>query len=176
MKILIVSMCKFKEHELEFVRPLLQILKKLKNYSIEIKKYYEKINFDLYDIIILSGTALLDFNYLNYIENFKSLKNTDKIVIGICAGLHVLAKIYSLNLKDFEIIGKKEIKLLDRNKIYSFFLTSKVIYDPKNFEVLGKYQNIPVFLRYKNTFLFAFHPEVLNQDMILKIVEKNNKN
>jgi GMP synthase-like glutamine amidotransferase len=175
MKILIVSTCRFKEHESEFVRPLIQILQNNNYNDIKIKKYYEKIDFDLFDVVILSGTALLDFDYLNYIENFKDLKNTNKIVIGICAGLQILANVYSLDLKDFEIIGKKEIKLFDKTN-YGLFLTSKVLYDPKNFEVLGWYfdnnKKIPVFLRDNNIYLFAFHPEVLNHDLLIKTIKK----
>ncbi len=175
MKILIVSTCKLKEHELEFVRPLTQILK---NFETKIKKYYEKINFDPFDIIVISGTSLLDFDYLNYIENFNDLKNTNKLVIGICAGLQILSKLYSLDLKDFEIIGKKEIKLFNKTG-YGFFLTSKIVRDSKNFEVLGWYfdnnKKIPVFLKYKNTYLFAFHPEVLNHEMLLDLINKQKK-
>jgi len=77
-----------------------------------VKKYYENICFNRYEKIIISGTALMDSDYPNYIKNFEKLKDFGEKVLGISAGYQILAKIYKNILSKIEKIGVYKVKMI----------------------------------------------------------------
>ncbi|BBL45848.1 glutamine amidotransferase class-I [Nanobdella aerobiophila] len=163
---------KYKLSRREFLRPILYILKENK---IKYKIFsYKKIANNV-DKIIITGTAIMDFDYLNYIDNFKFIIEKDIKTLAICSGSQIITKLLGYKLINKEIIGKYNINLVNENiftdkDFEAYFLITKVPQIDKKFNIYGKLNNIPVFYNYKNIYFTLFHPEVLNKYIILKFL------
>lgn len=183
MKILIVSLCKLKLSDLEFVRPVEKIVESL-NLEFRRISFWDLKNFSLNDIncfnkIVLCGTALMDFDYLNNFDNFEILKKFEGDLLGICAGSQVLSLLFGGSLLDFEEIGLKKIEILKENvlinkeeEIYCLHKKSCDVENNINFEVLAKTQIPQIFkVRNKNFYGVLFHPECRNIDVLKNFLE-----
>lgn len=177
--ILIISTCLDKLSEFEFVEPLENILKKSQIRFFT--KSYLRIDYQDLDKakkVIICGTALKDFNYLKNINKFNWLKEFKKPVLGICAGMQVIAKIWENRLIKKVRIGQFDVKLVQENNLMakkefkSYFLNSKTVKVNELFVVLAKSGNIECMIkhRYKEIYGCLFHPEVLNQEIIINFV------
>lgn len=166
--ILIISTCKEKLSELEFVKPIESIVKKEK---IEFKtKHYSKINekeVEKYEKIIMCGTALKDFQYLEDMEKFDWLKTTKKPVLGICSGAQIIGIINENKLTDNIKIGPYEVET-EEKKFKAYFLNTKAVKAEKNLEILGKVEGVECIIKTKGKEIYGylFHPEVMNQEII----------
>jgi len=196
MRVLIINLNQFNLSKDEFVKPIEQILKKNQiefeikhifqitgnsiekkneNLNIDIKKNLEK-----FDKIILSGTALKDFHYLNLLDEFNWIKNTNKSILGICAGCQVIAKIFGSKLIEnseigmFEISKTKKNILFEEEKLKVYCLHNKSFKENDNFEVLARSDKCIQIIKHKNKDIYGvlFHPEVKNE----KIIENFIKN
>lgn len=135
MKILIISTCAEKLHELEFVRPVEDVLRngdlesvnfcepshpslasasltnsisqKNSPYIFFTKHYSEISDEDLkkVDKVIICGTSLKDNNYLEDLDKFDWLLDFDKPVLGICAGMQILGGVFGGEIKKKTEIG-----------------------------------------------------------------------
>ena len=163
----IISTCSERLSENEFVSPLVRIAKKFG--PVEVTSYKDGlIKADAY---IISGTALADFDYENYVENFSDLK--EKNVLGICAGYQIMMSLFGELLSEKKYIG---VAQTDIGKAY--FLFSKIVERPINFTTLATaefpFGKIPVYVKHKrrNIFATAFHPEVYNVEIIENFLRK----
>lgn len=164
--ILIVSTCKEKLSELEFVRPLQQLVGDC------VTKHYSEIaqeDIDNADKIIIAGTALKDFAYLD--GDFSWIQKCEKPILGICSGLHALAKAYGIALEEFTAIGPGTVNVVKENKLASgkfnaYFLHTKT--GKGEFEVLATTNEKPCLIKHpeKKHYGCTFHPEVLNEELI----------
>jgi anthranilate/para-aminobenzoate synthase component II len=159
MKILLIGLNKYILSSLEFVKPLEnQLLEK--NHKVltlnfkaflNIKEKTRKKLLKNFDLIILSGTALKDFEYLKYWKKFKFLKKINKKVFGICAGAQIIALINEIKLIKLKkkLIGQHYIKNKKR-----FFLTSYLflINNKKAYS-----------FKIKNFKAVSYHPEVYKE-------------
>ncbi len=86
-----------------------------------IKHYLEVTNEDLNqcDRIILSGTALKDIATLSQPEKFQWLKETEKPVLGICAGMETIGMVFGARLVKCLEIGMTPITTLKENPFVS---------------------------------------------------------
>ena len=118
MKTLIISTCKEKLHDLEFTKPIENILR---GGGAEFKKvnYLQEFSTEEFTHIIITGTSLQDNDYLNHLNKFEFIKNTKHKILGICAGMQIIQKIFNQNseLKSKTEIGFYEKKL---SKIHNF--------------------------------------------------------
>ncbi len=166
--ILVISVCKERISDLEFVKPVENLLSK--NNIPFLTKHYEDVS-DIYldqsDKIIICGTSLKDFEYLKKLDKFSWVKNAGKPLLGICAGMQIISKIMNEKLDKKKLIG--QIKVESKKDFDAYFLSSFAVKSPKNFEVLGKADKIPCILRHKKEKIhcYLFHPEVLNPEIIL---------
>ena len=181
MKTLIVSLCKEKMHEEEFVRPIVEILGN-KNCVVNHYSKISKTDLDHAGRIILSGTSLQDFEYLENLQKFDWLKNFDRPVLGICAGMQVLVKVFGGSLKKQSEVGvvevkmKKEILGLPLN-FRAYTLHNLGVGKVKDFNVFGKSDKTIHIIRHKNKKIFGvlFHPEVIQKGMLLEFVKETFK-
>ena len=164
--ILIVSTCKDKLSELEFVQPLQKIAGKstVKHCSLVTANDVAGA-----DKIIISGTALKDFDYLN--ANWDWLKTCTKPVLGICAGMQVIAQAFGVQLEDFVTIGPRRVQVVKENPLAAgefeaYFLHTKTA--AKGFDILATTDGKPCMVKHKDKPLSGciFHPEVMNEDII----------
>jgi len=180
MRVLIVSTCRYRLSEYEFVTPLIQICRK-SGAEVEVARYDSLRNVDpgRYSHAVISGTALKDFDYLNYVEDFEPLLEEGIPVLGICAGAQVIALYYGSKLEDLVIIGRHPIHVVRENPLlpsgttHAYFLLSKVIVPTRKLIELGRTGEATSLYKVegRETYGALFHPEVLNREVIRNFLE-----
>lgn len=175
--ILIISTCKEKLHELEFVKPIEKILKEINvKYFIKNYKKISKEDLGKSEKIIISGTSLKDNEFIKGIEKFNWIKNYDKPLLGICAGMQIIGLIFGGKLRKKREIGYYKENFVKNflgleNEYEVYHLHNYYISLPKDFEVysesIGK---IPQAIKHKSKKIYGvlFHPEVRNRKLIEK--------
>ncbi len=188
--VLIISTNQFKLHEFEFVLPIVQALKaaeKLKQICIIVKHYKSISKNDLNKAccIIIAGTALKDNEYMQHVKLFDWLKHCNKPVLGICAGMQIIAKIFDQHITRKKRIGVSYISLTHHAKhdellnnikgkklkvyeLHNFAIECKSIDKSNNFLVLAKSRGIAEIIKHKTKPIYGvlFHPEVLNKELL----------
>src|SRR3989339_539778 len=150
MKILIISTCKEKLHELEFVKPIEKILSQNNmNFTTINYQNLSQNYLNNYDKIIITGTSFKDNEFLEDLKKFSWINNLNKPILGICAGMHLIGldkkqSVYLLHGKqiNFEKLNVFEIFSQRVDSIYAVKHKSKEIYG------------------------ISFHPEVKNPELI----------
>lgn len=136
---------------------------------------------DSYDAIILSGAAIKDVKGISKrLGYYNWLKNTDKPVLGICAGHHVIGQIFGakkfLNKVKSEghytIYIDTDDPMLSgvEKKFFGYKIHRSFITLPKDFVLLGHSRVCKVeIMKHKEKPIYGvqFHPE-LSQKKILK--------
>jgi len=170
--ILIISLCKEKISEFEFVRPLEKLVGKC-----AVRNVRDVKENDIRDAkkIILSGTALADFEYLNH--DFSWLKKTEKPVLGICAGMQVIAQAFDIPLEKKTTIGVKSVEVIKENKLAegsfnAYFLHT--LTGSGDFDVLATSEGVPCMIKHPKKEIYGciFHPEVMNEQIIARFLER----
>ena len=172
--ILIISTCSEKLHELEFVKPIENILKenKKKFKTIHYSKL-EKKDLLIYSAVIITGTSLQDNKFIKDLKEFNWIKSFDKPILGICAGMQIISLMYGSKIKQKTEIGfykenfrKEFLGLKKEQEVYH--LHNKYATLPKNFE---KFTNskISQAIKHKSKEVYGilFHPEVRNKHLII---------
>ena len=168
--ILIISTCKETLSELEFVKPLQQLVE-----NSFTKNYFDVTEDDIQkaDKIIISGTALKDYDYLEH--DFSWLKDCSKPVLGICAGMQLLAHAHGIKIEDFMTIGVKKVEVVQENSLVegtfnAYFLHTKT--GVGNFVTLAMTDGKPCMIKHPDRELYGciFHPEVMNESIIANFV------
>ncbi len=165
---LIVSVCKYRLHEEEFVRPVVELVKRFEDVSVVNAENVQKVE----EKAIICGTALKDFDYLG--RDFSWILDFD-FVLGICAGYQVIARLFSAELVNSERIGVYEVECVSENPLFdsnfkAYFLHELAVRECKNLKVLARVKDdVAAFkVRKREFYGLAFHPEVLNPEIIEK--------
>ena len=178
-----------KLHFLEFVQPVLDTIevnsktnnpkKTISDCSVvHYSKLTERQASDA-DAIILTGTSLADNTYLQHIGKFNFLKNYRKPVLGICAGMQIIAKVFGAKIEKRKSteIGNIKIKVVKSDPLFkdiekeftAYALHNNSTTLPKNFILLTSSQQCKVQAfrhREKNIYGVEFHPEVGNKKVL----------
>ena len=171
--ILLISTCREKFHELEFVKPIENILNErgLKFFSKHYKNISEK-DLKLANKIIICGTSLQDNQFLDDVLEFEWIKNFEKPVLGICSGMQIISLIFGAKLKSKTEMGffnenfKKEfLSLKETHEVYHLHNNYPAL--PKNFIKFNS-SKIPQAIKHKAKKIYGvlFHPEVRNKKLI----------
>jgi len=171
--ILIVDCCSEELSSREFVKPIQAIVKNKENKIVKLSEVTKHI--DESEKIILCGTALKDFTYLD--ADFSWLKDCKKPVLGICAGMQLIAISLGAKLIDNKEIGMTPIITKDNvlgeiKEAYQLHGKSTTL--PKGATVL--YENSSGIQGFKkdNFFAIQFHPEVRNKQIVERFVNQIN--
>lgn len=163
--ILIISTCREKLSELEFVEPIKRMVDKF-----IVKRFDNVTNDDLKNAkkIIICGTALKDFDYLE--ANWSWIESFEKPLLGICAGAQVIGKAYGLHLKNETSIGQQKVETIKLNRLCdgefnAYFLHTKNV---EGLETMAKSNGKPCILKHpkKEHYAVIFHPEVMSVQII----------
>ena len=180
--ILIVNVCSDRLSYFEFVKPVEDILRRV---GVEpITKHYSSLSVE--DIsraerVIICGTALRDFGYLDYIEKFTWVTKADEPILGICAGMQILTKLFGGELIESTRIGRYKVRVVRENSLtakdefYSYFLNSKAVETSECFDIIGVSGNLKCLIRHKHRRVYGslFHPEVLNPEIITNFLHES---
>ena len=169
--ILIINTCKETLHYLEFVKPIEKILE---DYE-KVTKHYSKVNkndIENADKIIICGTSLKDNAFVKDFKKFVWIKEYNKPILGICAGMQIILLNYGAKLFKKTEIGffKEEFKenflgIFQKREVYH--LHNYYCNLPKEFDKFTA-SKIPQAIKHKTREIYGvlFHPEVRNEDLI----------
>lgn len=156
----------------EYITPITNIIKA--NFKII---HHSEINENVveeYDKIIISGNPLGEIEHLENITNFEWLKTTTKPVLGICAGMQIIGKVFGCKIIENEEIGLNRILTLMPNKLFNkpsfevYSLHTHTIEPNEEFEILSKTMECVQAIKHKEKEIYAviFHPEVRTREII----------
>jgi GMP synthase-like glutamine amidotransferase len=162
----------------EFVLPIVTIAKKTQDECV-IKHFLEVTNQDLNkcDRVILSGTTLKDTATLSQLEKFVWLKEKEKPVLGICAGMETVGAVFGMRLIRCLEIGMTQINMLKENPLFSadfkaYSLHSYCVEASDDFEIWAKSAKCIQIIKHKIKPIYGvlFHPEVRNTELIKRFI------
>ncbi|MGD0643674.1 MAG: gamma-glutamyl-gamma-aminobutyrate hydrolase family protein [Candidatus Bathyarchaeia archaeon] len=166
----------------EFVLPIVTIAETLEECRVT---HYLEVKYEdtsLCDKIILSGTALKDTATLSQTEKFMWLKETQKPVLGICAGMETIGIVFGMNLTQCLEIGMTHMTPLKENLFFSeafkaYSLHSFCVKPSMDFEVWARSAECAQIIKHKIKPIYGvlFHPEVRNPELIKRFIQFNNK-
>jgi GMP synthase (glutamine-hydrolysing) len=180
--ILIVNVCSDGLSYFEFVKPVEDIIRKAKMGSAT--RHFMSLNhLDIIQTekVIICGTAMKDFGYLDNMQKFTWLTEVEKPVLGICAGMQILGKLHNCSLLQKTKIGRYRVKIVGKNSLtskdefHSYFLNSKAVEPNEDFETLGESGNLKCIFKHKHKRFYGclFHPEVLNPEIITNFIQQS---
>jgi GMP synthase-like glutamine amidotransferase len=162
----------------EFVLPIVSIVEGLDECKV---KHYMEVSSkeaDAFDHIILSGTPLKDNVTLGQPEKFTWIKNMEKPILGICAGMQTIGAVFNLHLVGCLEIGMVEMTTLKENPLFSGMFKAYALHNysvetSQEFDVLAESELCLQALKHKQKPIFGvlFHPEVRNQDIIRRFIQ-----
>jgi GMP synthase (glutamine-hydrolysing) len=162
----------------EFVAPIASIAEELDQCVV---KHYLEVNSEdtsQCSRIILSGTALKDNVTLSQPEKFDWIKDLDKPILGICAGMQTLGLVFGLQLTRCLEIGMTEIATLKESPLFSakfraYSLHNYSVQSSAEFEVLAESARCMQALKHKQKLVYGvlFHPEVRNAEIIQRFIQ-----
>ena len=174
MKTLLISTCTHTLNDMEFVFPISEILGKNEHYLIHFEDCDRKL-LSKYDKIIICGTSMQDFSYVDKLPFFEELlSNFEGPILGICSGMQILSLIFGASgLVDNTEVGFVEIKTLITNKLFKgnfqgYNLHNCSVNECDTFEVLATSDNSIQAVKHKSKEIYgiSFHPEVRNQEVV----------
>ncbi len=178
MKILLILTCAQRLHDLEFVKPVEKILEK-SNTEFFTKHYSEISKEDLQkaDKVIICGTSLKDNEFVENVKRFEWLKEIEKPILGICAGMQIISLVFGGKSKKkkeigfyFENFTKDFLGLKGKQEIYH--LHNNYVGLPSGFEEFTN-SKIPQAIKHKKKEIYGvlFHPEVRNKKLVEDFVK-----
>jgi GMP synthase (glutamine-hydrolysing) len=162
----------------EFVLPIAQVAGALDRCMV--RHYLEVAAEDLSrcDKVILSGTALKDTATLDQPETFQWLKETEKPVLGVCAGMETIGLVFDAGLRRCVEIGMTPISTMVENPFFSgdfkaYSLHSVCVDVSGEFDVWAKSARCVQVIKHKrkNIIGVLFHPEVRNQEILKRFIQ-----
>ena len=173
--ILIVNMNYKRLGYYEFVLLLCSIVESREPCEV---KYYSRVkDTHKYRKIILSGTPLMDNEYLTRIDKFFWIRECDTPILGICAGMQIVGLVFDSDLIPCKEIGMAEIVTVRENPLFSsrfeaYALHNYGILPGKDFEILARSDKCVQGIKHKEKEIYGvlFHPEVRNKEVIKKFI------
>jgi GMP synthase-like glutamine amidotransferase len=191
--ILVVDLCYEMNSlsEYEFVHPIVQTLKR-SGFRLEVMHYkamhrgmqkamhckengtneVDMDGLEKFSRIILCGTALKDNIYLEQLDLFHWIRDWKKPVLGICAGMQVIGRVFGGNIVSQPAIGLEKIDILEdsalmgeQREIEGYHLHNYGVTLPDRFRLLaGSPTRVEAFCHEElPIYGIIFHPEVRNR-------------
>jgi GMP synthase (glutamine-hydrolysing) len=178
--ILLISVCKEKLHDFEFVQPIENTLNNLGE-KYFVKNYSDLDGSDLEnaDKVIICGTSLKDNEFVDNLKKFVWIKDFDKPILGICAGMQLMGMIFGGEIKKKTEIGffeenfeKEFLGLRGNQEVWHLHNNFVDFSKLKEFEIFCLGNSIAQAVKHKNRQIYGvlFHPEVRNKKLIEEFV------
>lgn len=163
----------------EFCLPLYSIVSEIEECVIQ--HHTTAQSFSPYSKIILSGTPLMDTEYLDHVDNFHWLETCNIPVLGICAGMQVMGLAFGSDLIPCLEIGMTQITPLKENALVSrsfsaYSLHRYGICPSSDFDVLARSDLCVQAIKHIHLDLYGvlFHPEARNKEVIQTFVREGS--
>jgi GMP synthase (glutamine-hydrolysing) len=175
--ILIIDCCSGRESLSydEFVRPVLGIAMERDACAARHISQVEGNDLLSADGIIICGTALMDNDFLKHARRFIALKRLEKPVLGICAGMQIISKVFGGGIERLQEIGMTRIRVVKKDPLFSgkrefgaYSLHNLCAKLPPSFTELARSSGCLQAFRHdmKPVYGVLFHPEVRNRWII----------
>lgn len=134
------------------------------------------------DGVILCGTALRDNLFARHIEAFSWLAGCDKPVLGICAGMQVLVRVFGGSIEACSEIGMTGIRVTAADPLFdgmddftAYELHDYSVKPPEPFIVLARSDRCVQAIRHRTRPLYGvlFHPEVRSEWVVSRFLHQN---
>ena len=154
-----------------------------------VAKHYSKVSEDdllSADKVIICGNPLADDVVYEDLELFKWIQGFGKPVLGICAGMQIIALVHGVRLCDISEIGMKTINIVNDDALFSgcsscisaYCLHKKSVSGPSLsshdsvFEVIARSDCCVECIKVnrKDIYGVLFHPEVRNREIIVNFL------
>lgn len=174
--VLIIDLC-WKKSSLsfdEFVKPIANIVKGANPFVIKHFTELSGLDIEEADCIILCGTALQDNEFAGHVDSFGWLVETEKPVLGICAGMQVLGMAFGASREKARETGMVKVTVEIENPLLPFpefeayALHDYALTMVKRFQILATSGNCIQMIKHESKSIYGilFHPEVRNEDII----------
>ena len=161
----------------EFVLPIVSIAGELEKCTVKHCIEVNEKSLNGYDKIILSGSALKDTVTLNQTTRFKWLKDCNKPVLGICAGMQTIGLVFGGVVEKCREIGMTKIETSKENILFSstfkvYALHNYALRPSSDFKVLAKSTKCvhAIKHKWKDVYGLLFHPEVRNKEVVERFI------
>ena len=162
----------------EFIFPIVSIVQEWEDCTVKHYSEVDPANIGSFNKIILSGTPLKDIATVGLPEKFGWLKNIDKPVLGICAGMQTIGVVFGLLLTRCLEIGMTQITTQSANFLFSgrfsaYSLHNYCVESSDEFEVLAESVRCLQALKHKQKDIYGvlFHPEVRNTEILKRFIQ-----
>jgi Anthranilate/para-aminobenzoate synthases component II len=163
----------------EFVRPILSVVEPLEPCTVKHYLYVDPSEVENYSHIILSGTTLKDFEFLEHLECFQWMKTCIKPVLGICAGIQTIIRVYGEELVPCQQVGMAEIATTKTNPLFSGTFqayslhTYSIAPSSVAFDAIAESAKCVQAIAHKQKPLYGvlFHPEVRNPEILKRFIQ-----
>jgi GMP synthase (glutamine-hydrolysing) len=160
------------------VLPIVSAIEPFDNYEIKHFSEITHANIDACSKVVLSGTALKDHTTLKQIDRFNWVRTFGKPILGICAGMQTISRVFGVSLTACLQIGMAEISTLKENPLFqgdfkAYVLTNFSVKQSQTFEVLAESTKCIQAIKHKqkNIYGLLFHPEVRNQEILRNFIQ-----
>jgi GMP synthase-like glutamine amidotransferase len=182
--ILLIDLC-YKKNSLsrdEFVLPIARIVRD-GGREMRAEHYTDITPGDLKDAaaVILCGTALRDNHFLRHLDQFGWMRDCDPPILGICAGMQVIAHIFGGDTEENLAIGMAEVRKVKGDPLFSgidrfaaYELHRYAAVPPDEFTVIAVSENCVQAIRHPERPIYGvmFHPEVRNEWVVRRFAER----
>jgi GMP synthase (glutamine-hydrolysing) len=173
---LIIDVCQGDLSRSEFVQPIASIV----GPGVRVKPYTDvgSEEVDGSDAVIICGTAMADDGYLDNLHMFEWLIKTQTPVLGICAGMQVIALLHGAQVVVRKEIGMTKVEVEPGNplipkptEVYS--LHKYDLQDLEEFDVLARSDQCVQAIAHREKPLYGilFHPEVRRGEIIRRFLD-----
>jgi len=128
--------------------------------------------------VIICGTALADDDYLEHLDDFEWLSHTETPVLGICAGMQLVALHNGARLVEGKEIGMTSVEPVEDNPIVpepieAYGLHKYDLADLDMFRVLARSPTCVQAIVHRGRPLYGvlFHPEVRRGNVVSRFLE-----
>lgn len=158
----------------EFISPLINVVDSL---ELCLARHYTKVaptDIESSSHIILSGTPLKDFAFLQNLSRFAWMKTYAKPLLGINAGMYTILQTYHETLLPCTQIGMIKITTKQPNPLFSGTFEAYSLHSyttqlcPHTFEVLAESEKCIQAIKHRQKPIYGllFHPEARNRAII----------
>jgi GMP synthase (glutamine-hydrolysing) len=162
----------------EFVSPIVSGIKPFEECEVKHFLDIDSAKLNSYSKIVLSGTALKDHATLRQIDKFNWIKKYDKPLLGICAGMQTISRVFDESLMKCLQVGMTEITTLKDNPLFQgnfrvYSLHNYSVKPSQNFEALAESTKCIQAIKHKQKKIYGvlFHPEVRNQEILRRFIQ-----
>lgn len=177
MRVLVVDLCERSLSRSEYVEPIASIVgegaRVVRHTALDPAEVEEA------NAVIICGTALADDAYLGHVERFAWLAKTGTPVLGICAGMQLVAQHHGARLVPGKEIGMVPIEPVTDNPLITepmevYGLHKYDLRDLDEFQVLARSARCVQAISHRQRPIYGivFHPEVRRGGVVSRFLDE----